>query len=255
MNLLLRAMPPSDLALLRPLLAPGYLEPSQAAASVGARITHIVFPETATITLSLPSPYADGIAIGVIGHEGAIGWSALLGQGFAPFNAVAGLVGGAVRTIEIAPFERACAASASLKALMLCFAQAMTAQLASTAVCAIQDSIARRLARWLLMLHDRLDGDELAVTHDTLASELGIRRASVTDCLHVLEGDHVVRCTRGRILIRDRDALEMAAGAAYGSAEAEYRRLIAPFGRQGPVAAVSPVDHVRRLSERTATSA
>ncbi len=238
MNLLLRALPRSDAALLDSLMVLCRLAPSQSVAAFGARTVHAIFPDTATITLSLPHPDANGVAIGLIGREGMIGWPVLLGQESAPFDAAAGLLGGTARTIEIAAFERACAGSPSLTALMLRFAQSMSAQFASAAACAIQDPVGRRLARWLLMLHDRQDGDELAVTHDTLALELGIRRASVTDCLHLLEGDHVVRCTRGRILIRDREALEEAAGAAYGSAESEYGRLIAPFGRQRPVAAL-----------------
>lgn len=235
MNLLLRALRQSDVALLDPLLIHCRLEPSQSVAAVGARTAQAIFPDTAMITLSLPHPDANGVAVGLIGREGMIGWPVLLGQRFAPFDAAAGLSGGTARAIEIATFERACAGSPSLMALMLRFAQAMSAQFASAAACAIQDAVGRRLARWLLMLHDRQDGDELALTHDTLALDLGIRRASVTDCLHLFEGDHIVRCTRGRILIRDRSALEDAAGAAYGSAEAEYRRLIAPFGARQSV--------------------
>ncbi len=238
MNLLLRALPASDLALLDPLLVPCRLSPSQPLTQVGVPISRAIFPDTTIITITLPHPDANGVAVGLVGREGMIGWPRLLGQPYAAFDAASGLIGGSAQMIEIGAFERACAASPTLLALMLRFAQAMSAQFASAAACAIQDTIGRRLARWLLMLHDRQDGDELALTHDTLAMELGIRRASVTDCLHLLEGDHIVRCTRGRILILDRAALEDAAGAAYGSAEAEYGALIAPFGRQGPVAAL-----------------
>ena len=61
-----------------------------------------------------------------------------------------------------------------------------------------------------------------------------MRRASITDSLHVLEGERVLRCTRALVTVRDRTALEAAAGAAYGAAEATYSRLVAPFGKNTP---------------------
>jgi DNA-binding transcriptional regulator YhcF (GntR family) len=79
------------------------------------------------------------------------------------------------------------------------------------------------------MAHDRVEGDDLVVTHSEIAVMLGIRRASVTDALHVLEGDRLIRANRGHITILDRDALRSRAGTTYGFAEEEYSRLIAPF--------------------------
>lgn len=227
MNLLLRALSANDLSLLAPYLIATPLSSGEPVAAAGAPIRTLLFPDSATITLSSPRR----CAIALIGREGMMGWSTLLGYRDAPFDATVALTGGEARAIAIAPFNAACMASLTLRRTVLRFAQAMADQIASAAACAIHDTIGRRLARWLLMLHDRQDGDELALTHDALAGELGTRRASVTDCLHLLEGDHVVYCARGRIIVRDRGALERAAGAAYGGAEARYRALIGPFGR------------------------
>jgi CRP-like cAMP-binding protein len=97
-------------------------------------------------------------------------------------------------------------------------------QIAATALADGRYNVNERLARWLLMCHDRL-GDELALTHDFLALMLGVRRPSVTDALHVLEGERLIKADRARIQVRDRLGLEQFAGEAYGVPEAEYRRL------------------------------
>jgi len=82
------------------------------------------------------------------------------------------------------------------------------------------------------MAHDRVEGDEIEVTHREIAVMLAVRRTSVTDALHILEGEGLIRCRRGRVLIRDRSGLRRRAGNSYGLAEAEYSRLIAPFPRE-----------------------
>ncbi len=79
------------------------------------------------------------------------------------------------------------------------------------------------------MNHDRLDGDEIVLTHEQLGVMLGVRRATVTDTLHILEGEHLIRSLRGRIVILDRPGLVDFAGHVYGAAEEAYSRLIAPF--------------------------
>jgi CRP-like cAMP-binding protein len=114
--------------------------------------------------------------------------------------------------------------------LLLRFVQAFTIQLGRTIVSNLIDPIEQRLSRWLLMNHDRLGIENIALTHQQLGVMLGVRRASVTDTLHMLEGEHVIRSRRGSITVRDRARLRRIAGESYGFAEAEYSRLIAPFG-------------------------
>jgi hypothetical protein len=106
-------------------------------------------------------------------------------------------------------------------------------QLAQTALAAAKYSMHQRLARWLLMCHD---GAELPLTHDFLALMLGVRRAGVTGQLHILEGMHAIRSTRGVVRILDRGKLIDIAGGCYGLPEREYDRLI---GKKEPTAAHS----------------
>jgi hypothetical protein len=102
-------------------------------------------------------------------------------------------------------------------------------------------TIEARLARWLLMCHDRAASDELSMTHEFLAGMLSVRRPGLTVATHVLEGDGLIRATRGRIVIRDRAGLEKLADGTYGPAEVEYERLIGSrLSRSEDVAFVRP---------------
>ena len=83
-----------------------------------------------------------------------------------------------------------------------------------------------RLARWLLMAHDRADADELKLTHQFLATMLGVRRPGVTVALSLLERQGLIRVHRGVISLTDRKGLEELSNGAYGVAEAEARRLV-----------------------------
>jgi hypothetical protein len=83
-----------------------------------------------------------------------------------------------------------------------------------------------RLARWLLMCHDRLQTDDLPLTHEFLSIMLGVRRSGVTNEIHILEGIHAIKATRGNIRIVDRQKLEDVAGGSYGIPEDEYEQYI-----------------------------
>lgn len=99
-------------------------------------------------------------------------------------------------------------------------------QLAYTAVSNAIHEVTERLARWLLMCHDRVPGNEITLTHEFLSMMLGVRRPSITTSLHILEGNGYIRAERANITIRNRAALEEFAQDAYGKPEREYRRLM-----------------------------
>ena len=102
-----------------------------------------------------------------------------------------------------------------------------------------------RLARWLLMAADRIGPCEMPLTHELLASALAFRRPGVTDAIHRLEGEHLIRAQRGLITIRDRDGLEAFVGGGYGLAEREHRRL---FGEQPDLVAADTGDAMKRTA-------
>lgn len=195
-------------------------------------------PETAV--LSFGEMLGDRAAeCGMVGREGAVGWEPVTGLD-ATRQPIGVLIGGTALSVDVSHVATICEARPRLAAALLRFREVLIAQLRLTVAMRMQCRPDARLARWLCMLHDRVDGDTLDITHLRVAAFLHARRASITDCLHVLEGERVIRCTRGKIQVRDRSALEIAADGSYGPPEAAYRSLIGPFGkslRAGPTAA------------------
>ena len=109
---------------------------------------------------------------------------------------------------------------------LLKFVQAFGVQTTHTAISNARSKLDQRLARWLLMAHDRLETDGLPLTDEFLSLMLAVRRAGVTEAVHALEVRGLIARTRGQINVRNRQGLERVAGASYGVPEAEYRRLI-----------------------------
>jgi CRP-like cAMP-binding protein len=99
-------------------------------------------------------------------------------------------------------------------------------QTAHTAIANARAKLDERLARWILMADDRLEGTSLPLTHEFLSLILGVRRAGVTNALRALKTQKLIQSARGAIVVLNRKGIERKAGAAYGAPEAEYRRLI-----------------------------
>ena len=176
---------------------------------------------------------ASGARTGVamVGCEGFVQWHSLLGSAVSPLEVTVAVGPASAFRLPVATLMAAARAGPALHDLLLRFVQSMVVQLSRTAMSNLCDPVERRLCRWLLMNHDRLEGDEIRLTHQQVGEMLGVRRASVTDALHVLEGEGLIRCTRGSIAVRDRAGLRRCAGDSYGVPEAAYRRLVAPFGK------------------------
>jgi hypothetical protein len=124
--------------------------------------------------------------------------------------------------------QRAMAESGSLKSHFLRYLHCFTLQIEQTALANSEGKIEERLARWLLMAHDRIEGDDVAFTHELIAFMLGTRRAGVTIALSDLGAKGLMATNRKLITILDRAGLKGVAGGLYGAPEAEYKRV---FGR------------------------
>jgi len=217
-NALLGALRPDDQCLIASQLKRQEVSGGAVLLEPDRPIDRVYFPETAVIGLCAETAAGRAVGVGLVGREAMIGWEALLGDGSPTLTAVAMLQGGTLSSLPIAALRRACDASATLTSSLLRPVGALVRQLSGAVVSTASDTAERRLARWLLMLHDRIDGDELAIKHGELGAMLNLRRATITDCLHVLEGEHALRCTRGRITVRERAVLERFAGVV-GSAD------------------------------------
>jgi hypothetical protein len=230
-NLLLGSLPPHDALVIAPHLVRVHLDGGATLTMGDAVGQPIYFPETAVACFNFPVIDSTGFGVGVVGCEGVLGWSQLVGGDPGQQVGQVQLSGGSALRIDSARLIGLSATNPGLLSALLRYAYLLSLQLAGTLVSNLRDPLHARLCRWLLMFHDRLHGDELAITHDALGRLLGVRRATVTDALHVLEGERLVRCTRGCIAVRDRAALQARAGAAYGAAEAAYSAIVAPFGK------------------------
>jgi CRP-like cAMP-binding protein len=223
-NRLLKALSPDDFALLQPHLEPVNLTLRQMVVEAGEPIQHAYFVEGGILSLMAQMPH-DRIEIGMIGREGMSHAAVAFGADRSPHGLMCQAEGQALR-ISAGDLRSAVQRSPSLSALLGRYQYYMTIQTGQTAYANASLNVEARLARWVLMTHDRTDGFELTLTHDFLASMLGVRRPGVTTATHVLEGAGMIRSERGRILVLNRPKLEELADDAYGMAEAEYERLI-----------------------------
>jgi CRP-like cAMP-binding protein len=224
---LLQALPPQDVALLSPRLERVSLAKGQVVVTRRKPIEYLHFIED-----GLGSVIAEvdsrrlRTEIGMIGRDGATGLPLVLGVERTCYETFM-QIGGEAWRISAGDLKQAMARSPSLQRVLLAYAHAFLIQVAETALSNGRRSVEQRLARWLLMSQDRIGGDKIALTHEFLALMLGVRRPGVTMALHVLEGNKLIRSTRGLITVLNRAGLEKAAGASYGIAEAEAQRVIA----------------------------
>ncbi len=223
-NRLLRAMRPDDFDAIVQVSDVVDLAHRDCLAPPGRPCTHVYFPESGIASVTLQSEPMR-VEIGLIGREGFVGITALLGDGISPHGSFVQLPGRYVR-VPVDAFRAAVGASAPLRAMLMRYVQVYIVQVSSTASANGTFTVEQRLARWILMAQDRSDGHELALTHDFLSLMLGVRRPGVTVATHVLEGEHAIRATRGQIVVTNRETLVALSKGSYGMAEAEYERLL-----------------------------
>lgn len=190
----------------------------------GQPIQHVYFLDGGLGSTVIPDNVSGTSEIGMQGYEGLVGVPAILGADRSPHR-VFMQVGGPMRKIRVEPLRAAMDRSPAFRNLLLKYVHVFLLQTAQTAHVNARFKVEERLARWILMAVDRL-GPELALTHEYLSYMLGVRRPSVTEALHILEGERLIVAKRNHIFARDRPGLEALAGLSYGIPEAEYRRLI-----------------------------
>jgi CRP-like cAMP-binding protein len=181
------------------------------------------------ITSGLASVIAIGkngnrLEVGMIGREGMTGLPVVLGNDRSP-NETFIQVEGTGSRIAADDLRQAMRESASLSRVLLNFVNAFLIQTSRTALSNGTATLEERLARWLLMAQDRLGGERVPLTHEFLSLMLGVRRAGVTGALNQLDRKGVIRLSRGRIEIIDREGLINSANGSYGIPEATARRV------------------------------
>ncbi|GGG06855.1 MULTISPECIES: Crp/Fnr family transcriptional regulator [Rhizobium] len=223
-NKLLSCLPNEDADILRPDLEPVTLTQGQVLFGAYETISHIHFFEGGLSSEIAGLEQSRSTEVGCIGFEGYSAVPAVLGVDSTPHHAFMQCGGPALR-IEVSRLRAAMDDSHGLRKLLLKYAHVFLIQIAATALADSRYEVTQRLARWVLMSQDRI-GDELPLTHDFLSLMLGVRRPSVTDAIHRLEGVQAIKAERSLIVVRDRRKLEEIAGSTYGIPEVEYERHI-----------------------------
>ena len=220
-NELLSLLPPAEAARLHPLLARVRWVNGQGLHEAGERIEHVFFPERGFVSMVAEGDGCQpGTEVGLIGREGLVGVPVLLGPEAVSFHRAVVQAPGCALRMPASALRDSLDALPVLRRLLFGALEVSMAQVAQTAACNGRHGLSHRLARWLLMAHDRVDGDELALTQKALADALGVRRAGVTVALGSLQAAGLVRQRRGRVTICDRPGLEAAACGCHGRVRA-----------------------------------
>lgn len=225
-NLFLATLDDADFALLSPHFERVAIAVGDTILPAGGRIDYLYFLDSGIAAL-LDSIEGERLhAVGLIGNEGYLGWQLLLGDDRSPYATILRAEAGTALRIPAERLLEATGRSDTLRRALLRFIEVFMIQMGRTVVSALGHSVERRLARWILLYHDRVRGDEIMMTHEEFRIMLGVRRSSITDALHRLEEQHAIRSLRGRVVVRERDKLMTLAADTYGSAEAAYERLV-----------------------------
>ncbi|RUU33310.1 Crp/Fnr family transcriptional regulator [Mesorhizobium sp. M6A.T.Ce.TU.002.03.1.1] len=224
-NALLRRLSPGDLASLEPNMERVALPMRTQLESTKSVIEHVYFLEDGIASVVAKLPKGRDTEVGLIGMEGMTGALVALGGDRAAHDTYMQLAGSGLR-VPAPALSSALSESTTLKALLLLYVQTLYIQTSYTALVNARSKLDERLARWLLMCHDRVRNDRLAITHEFISVMLGVRRPGVTVAIQELEGRGLIRATRGEIVIRDRDGLFQLADGTYSEPEREYERLL-----------------------------
>jgi CRP-like cAMP-binding protein len=224
-NHLLAKLAPADLALLAENFTSVTLERRHPLEHPNKKVENIYFMEHGIASVVAAGDSGRQIEVGLIGCEGVTGLPVILGDDRSPHSTYIQIAGDGQK-IPVQAFRNAVSRSAPLRAVLMHYMQAFIVQTTHTAVANARGSVEERLARWILMAHDRVDGDDIALTHEFLAIMLGTRRPGVTEGVQALSAKKLIRTDRGLITVIDRDGLLKRAGKFYGVPEAEYNRLL-----------------------------
>jgi CRP-like cAMP-binding protein len=191
----------------------------------GGTLSHVYFPATAIVSLLYVMENGASAEIAVVGNDGIIGISLFMGGDSTSSRAVVQSAGCGFR-LKARTIKDEFKANGPVLHLLLRYTQALITQMAQTAVCNRHHTLDQQLCRWLLLSLDRLPGSELTMTEELIANMLGVRREGVTECALRLQGDGLIKYSRGHITVLDRGRLEQRTCECYAVVKREYDRLV-----------------------------
>jgi CRP-like cAMP-binding protein len=213
-NRLLLALPARNLKRLLPELENISCQRAQVLMDADSALDHVFFPDSGVV--SVVAVYADGsvIEMATIGREGCSGVQAILGAKRSSVQLLVQIPGSAVKMSRVA-FMQAMQSMPSFRSVMNAYVQAFLEQVMVSVACNGAHSLKQRLARWLLMMRDRSDGDTLLITQDLLAEMLGVQRPSIGNAAQELERAGLIERGRRQVTILNRQGLTKASCECY----------------------------------------
>lgn len=210
---------------------PVELRLAQVLCTSGERMRHVYFPTHSFISLITPLDGHAGLEVGLVGDEGMVGISVILGIQDAPAQALVQGAGPALR-MESGALLKELRSNPPLQQLLNRYLYVTLTQLAQTAACTRFHLVEARLARWLLMTRDRAHADEFYITHTFLSYMLGVRRAGITRAAVALRKRKLIHYSRGVLKVLDREGLEEAACSCYVTLKDDYARVLGKAPRR-----------------------
>jgi CRP-like cAMP-binding protein len=224
-NRLLRALPLEEYTRLLPQLTPVRLALKQVLIEPDVPIRDVYFLREGVGSMIADEQEGGAVEVGTIGRDGLVGIPVLLGAESMPYRVFVQVEGHAWR-LSADAFRQVVDERRAVRHLFLRYAQYFTDQVSQSVACGQLHTLDERCARWLLMTHDRVEGDAFELTHEFLSLMLSVRRAGVTVAMGVLQAAGVIRYARGRVTILDRPRLEEASCGCYHITRTQLDRLL-----------------------------
>ena len=224
-NRLLRSIPRAQLAPFEAALRPEPLLKGQLVYDGGSAVDEVYFIETGIV--SLTTNVGDGVwvEVGMAGREGMVGWSALLTPAPIAMHRAVVLLPGEALVARTRDFRAMIERLPALRSACLRYVNVLMTQISQTAACNGHHQLRERIARWLLMSRDRIDGDEISIIQESMSSVFGVRRPSISDSVASLHLAGLVQQSRGRLTILNRAGLKASACSCYGIIRSAEARL------------------------------
>lgn len=231
---MLDALPSQERVRITERCDPVELSQGQVITKPGALIREVYFPTDSIFVRMARATPRGAIGAGLIGNEGVVGVSLALGIGIAPLHVSVVESGKALR-MSSTEFKRLSHESPLLERQLQLYLCQQLSQAHQAVACAVFHVVEKRLAYWLLMLHDRVRAERIHLTHDRLASILGVRRSGVSTAAGLLQRRKVISYSRGNIVILNRKGLEKVACGCYRKGRTMAKQIAAAHKRDEDV--------------------
>lgn len=210
-----------------PFLEPIDLKLGATVCEAGGVLHHAYFPEGTVLSLLTVLENGSEIECANIGREGAFGLFAAMYSG-ASFNRCSVQLEGKLLRCAIAPLRAEFSKSEHLQKLFVNYSETLLSQITQTVACNSLHSVEERMSRWLLMMHDRAEGERLTYTHEFLAHIMGINRTSATRAAQSLQNKGLIKYRRGLMQVEDRAGLEAASCECYAIVQKRFDAFLEP---------------------------